>query len=197
MNLFLQNIALLTSAMLCFSCADSGSKKPKRSNFGKQIDHKSPDWVKKVDTEVAKLGNFNWVVVADPAFPSLNREGTTVIALEKNTAEVLQQVFNSMESHGHVQPKIYLSTESKALSESETPGITDFRRARDETLRGREARYLANDALELLLLDAESKYRVLVIKTNSLIPYSSVFMELENGYWDAESESALRKRMKR
>jgi hypothetical protein len=43
-----------------------------------------------------------------------------------------------------------------------------------------------------MLNDASKTYRVLVIKTRSALPYTSVFMELGSGYWDAESESALR-----
>jgi len=46
-----------------------------------------------------------------------------------------------------------------------------------------------------MLGDASKSYRVLVLKTRSALPYTSVFMELGSGYWDAESESALRELM--
>ena len=38
-------------------------------------------------------------------------------------------------------------------------------------------------------------FSVLVIKTTGTVPYSSVFVELDCGYWSAESEAALRARM--
>ena len=42
-------------------------------------------------------------------------------------------------------------------------------------------------------LDAAGKtFQVLLLKTNMTIPYTSVFFELECGYWDAASEKRLR-----
>jgi len=38
---------------------------------------------------------------------------------------------------------------------------------------------------------------VLVIKTRTAMPYSTVFVELGSGYWDAESEAALRTNMEK
>jgi hypothetical protein len=35
-----------------------------------------------------------------------------------------------------------------------------------------------------------------VIKTPSLLPYSSVFINLDCGYWSAEAEERLRRRIK-
>lgn len=46
-------------------------------------------------------------------------------------------------------------------------------------------------------LDAESKlFKVLVIKTNEAIPYTSVFMQLDCAYWNTEKENQLRLQMK-
>ena len=42
-------------------------------------------------------------------------------------------------------------------------------------------------------LDTASKlFNVLVIKTESTVAYSSVFIELDCGYWTAEKEAKLR-----
>ena len=46
-------------------------------------------------------------------------------------------------------------------------------------------------------LDSESKlFKVLVIKTNETIPYTSVFIQLDCAYWDAGKEEVLRRNMK-
>ncbi|MGY0040684.1 hypothetical protein [Pedobacter sp. NJ-S-72] len=46
-------------------------------------------------------------------------------------------------------------------------------------------------------LDSESKlFKVLVIKTNETIPYTSVFMQLDCAYWDASKEEVLRRNIK-
>ncbi|WP_449438014.1 hypothetical protein [Pedobacter steynii] len=42
-------------------------------------------------------------------------------------------------------------------------------------------------------LDTESKlFKVLVIKTNETIPYTSVFLQLDCAYWNGEKEKQLR-----
>ena len=44
--------------------------------------------------------------------------------------------------------------------------------------------------------DAAETFDVLVIRTPTSLPYASVFIELEHGYWDADSEQRMRARMK-
>jgi len=129
-----------------------------------------PTWLDNVDQEVHKLGSFNWVIVADPSFPALSRSGG---------------------------PRIHLTREASAVVEDETPGINQFRAERDFVLNKRETITLTNNALNLLITDARKNYRILVIKTTTNLPYTSIFMELESGYWDGESETALRKRLNR
>ena len=43
------------------------------------------------------------------------------------------------------------------------------------------------------MLDAAGRaFRVLLLKTTLALPYTSVFVELDCGYWSAEAEAALR-----
>ncbi len=35
-------------------------------------------------------------------------------------------------------------------------------------------------------------FRILIVKTDMTIPYTSIFFELDCGYWDAEAEQRLR-----
>ena len=39
---------------------------------------------------------------------------------------------------------------------------------------------------------AGQKFHILLLKTNLTIPYTSVFLQLECGYWNADSEKRLR-----
>ena len=48
-----------------------------------------------------------------------------------------------------------------------------------------------------MLEDASESFNVLVIRTPTALPYTSVFIELQPGYWDAESEARLRERISR
>jgi len=45
------------------------------------------------------------------------------------------------------------------------------------------------------MTDANQSFDVLVIRTQTALPYSSVFLELRPGYWDADSELRLRERI--
>ena len=50
-------------------------------------------------------------------------------------------------------------------------------------------------SLSLLAHSDSAKYAVLVLKTKSALPYSSVFIELDSGYWDRDSEDKMRREM--
>jgi hypothetical protein len=43
--------------------------------------------------------------------------------------------------------------------------------------------------------EAAKTFRVFVLKTNLTLPYTSVFLELDCGYWDSRAEAELRKSM--
>jgi hypothetical protein len=157
----------------------------------------TPTWLNTVDNEVHKLGAFNWVIVAEPSFPALSRSGVTTITTPVSTTEALNGVLQSIDSHSHVTPIIHLIREASAVTEHDTPGIDDYRIKLEQVLNGRETLTLTNNTLNLLITDARKNYRILVIKTATSLPYTSVFLELESGYWDGESETALRKRLSR
>ena len=42
---------------------------------------------------------------------------------------------------------------------------------------------------------AAEMFRVLILKTDGTIPYTSVFFELDCGYWNADAEQRLRQAM--
>jgi hypothetical protein len=75
------------------------------------------------------------------------------------------------------------------------PGIDELRRRIQGSLHGHEATELDQQSLLTLLEDANRSFDVLVIRTQTALPYSSVFLELKPGYWDADSETRLRERI--
>lgn len=158
---------------------------------------KAPTWLSTVDQEVQKLGSFNWIIIAEPSFPALSRSGVTTITTPVSTTDALDGVLQTLDAHSHVRPRIHLTREASAITEHDTPGINDYRAKIKKVLNERETLTLTNNALNLLITDARKNYRILVIKTTTSLPYTSVFMELESGYWDGVSETALRKRMSR
>ena len=142
--------------------------------------------------ELGYLGARNWIVVAEAAFPIQSRRGLRVIRIDGDIPNVVDGVEQIIEEKYHVKPRIYTTTEIDHVDYDYAPGIKNYRKELDEALHGREAVRLDNSMLMRMLNDTSKTYRVLVIKTRTALPYSSVFMELGSGYWDAESESVLR-----
>jgi len=46
------------------------------------------------------------------------------------------------------------------------------------------------------LNEVAKTFRILMLKITLKLPYTSVFMELDCGYWSGEGEAALRERIK-
>jgi hypothetical protein len=90
-----------------------------------------------------------------------------------------------------------VTRELRSVENDFAPGIDDMRKRIKEALHGHETTELDQQSLLTLLEDANRSYDVLVIRTQTALPYSSVFLELQPGYWDAESEARLRERMER
>ena len=152
-------------------------------------------WQKRVDTEVKALGYRNWIVIGDSAFPVHSRRGVRTLLVDDEIPQVLYGVLNSLEGVQNVTPRIYLSRELRHVPNDRAPGMDEYRRYLESALRGHPTREIEHRSLSLLLEDSSQTFAVLVLKTKTTLPYSSVFIELDSGYWDAESERALRKSM--
>ena len=76
-----------------------------------------------------------------------------------------------------------------------TPGVV-YRERLESLLTGSGIRVLPHEEIIAKLDRAGELFRVLVVKTNMRIPYTSVFFELDCGYWNAQGEKRLRAAMK-
>ena len=154
-------------------------------------------WIGSLRNEMSYLGARNWVVIAEAAFPVQSRSGLRVLKLDADIPEVLEGVEQVIEEKHHVKPRVYVTAELESVPYDYAPGVRNYKKTLDEALSGRETVRLDNSMLLRLMGNANKSYRVLVIKTRTAIPYSSVFIELGSGYWDAESEAALRTSMEK
>lgn len=169
-------------AMLVSGCAGTGASEP---------------WMGVLRRELGYLGAKNWIVVSEAAFPVQSRRGLRVIRVNGDIPEVVDGVERVIEEKHHVKPRIYVTSEIGHVSYDYAPGISNYRKQLKTALHGRGTITLDNAMLMRMLKDTNQSYRVLVIKTRTALPYSSVFMELGSGYWDSDSESALRALMER
>ena len=136
-------------------------------------------------------------MIAEASFPAHNRPGVRQVTATVDVPEAVDFVLQALEQTEHVRPVIYLTRELRSVENDFAPGIEEFRQRIRGSLHGHEPTELDQQALLVLLEDANRSFNVLVVRTPTALPYSSVFLELQPGYWDAESEARLRERIER
>ncbi len=146
---------------------------------------------------VAPLGARNWIVIAESSFPVYAGAGVETISVDAPSDVVFMEVLDILESEGRLQPRIWVSTELDAVSEDYAPGVRKYRRALGKLLPGRFHYRLANHIINKQVEAAIKTFRVLVIKTSTSLPYSNICIELDSGYWNADSEAELRSRIEK
>jgi hypothetical protein len=143
--------------------------------------------------ELPALGHRNWVVVADAAYPAQTAEGIRTITTGADQLEVVQAVLKAVDDAPHVRGVIYLDSELKYVPEKDAPGIAAYRTSLEALLEKRGPMSVPHEELIGKLDEAAKTFRVLVLKTDFALPYTSVFVQLDCGYWGADQEKRLRK----
>jgi D-ribose pyranose/furanose isomerase RbsD len=153
------------------------------------------NWKEKLQKQLPLLGHRNWIVVADSAYPLQTAPGIETIYVEADQLEVVKGVLAELAKTKHVKPTIYTDTEMKFVAEKNAPGIGAYRDALAKILANQPAQVLPHEQIIGKLDEAGKTFKVLLIKTPLTKPYTSVFFQLECGYWNAESEAELRHAM--
>ncbi len=154
-------------------------------------------WQAAVQHQTRQLGYRNWIVIAEASFPAQNRPGVRQVTAPVDVPEALDYVLKALEQTENVRSQVYVTRELRAVENDFAPGIDDLRKRLQGALHGHETTELDQQSLLTLLDDANRSFDVLVIRTTSALPYSSVFLELQPGYWDVDSETRLRERIER
>lgn len=155
------------------------------------------DWKAKLQRELPLLGHRNWIVVADSAYPLQTAPGIETIYVAADQLEVVKGVIAELAKTQHVKPTIYTDAELKHVAETNAPGISAYRDGLSKVLQNQPVQVLAHEQIIAKLDEAGKTFKVLLIKTPLTKPYTSVFLQLECGYWNAESEKQLRQAMQR
>lgn len=149
-------------------------------------------WQTKLKKELPLLGHRNWIVIADSAYPWQTAPGIETIDTGSTQLEVVHAVFDALDKVQHVRPIIYLDAEMPHVPEADAPDITAYRDGLTKLLGQREAQSLPHEKIIAKLDEAGKTFHVLLLKTNLTIPYTSVFLQLDCAYWNAEAEKRLR-----
>jgi D-ribose pyranose/furanose isomerase RbsD len=153
-------------------------------------------WRQQLADELPVLGHRNWIVIADSAYPAQSNPGIETVYTGARQVEVVKAVLEALDRTKHVKPVVHLDAELPHVPEGQAAGVTAYRTELSQLLQGRRVTSLPHDELIAKLDGAAKVFRILVLKTDLRIPYTSVFVELDCGYWGAEAEQALREAMK-
>lgn len=142
------------------------------------------------------LGHRNWIVVADSAYPLQTALGIETITVNMSQLEAVKVVMSALNKTKHVRPNIMVDKELQFVPERDAKGITAYRKSLDEMLKGKAVSREMHEDIIAKLDEAGKTFKVLLIKTPHIQPYTSVFFQLECGYWSGEAEARMREAMK-
>ena len=151
-------------------------------------------WREELERMLPLLGHRNWILVVDKAYPLHRGKGITTIDTGEPLTEVLGYLLGKLGASSHLKPVVYTDRELDFMGDDLAEGVSGIRREFDRMI-GETRCSIPHDEI-FGKLDAASKlFGIVVLKTDSLIPYTSVFIELDCGYWNPAAEKELRERM--
>lgn len=154
------------------------------------------NWQTTLKDELPLLGHRNWIVIADAAYPWQIAPGVETVYTDAGQIEVTKAVLDALAKTKHVKPTIYTDAELKYVAEADAPGITAYRQELAKLLEKHDVQVLPHEEIISKLDAAGQTFQVLLLKTKHIQPYTSVFLQLECGYWNADAEKRLRDAIK-
>jgi len=152
-------------------------------------------WESKLRQELPLLGHRNWIVIADSAYPLQTAPGIETVYADVDQLAAVKTVLAELSKTKHVRPITYTDSELNFVAEKDAPGVEEYRRGLRRVLGEHTPQELPHEKIIGKLDEAGNTFRVLLIKTRLTIPYTSVFIQLDCGYWSAEAEKRLRDTM--
>ena len=150
------------------------------------------DWEHRLGELLPVFGHRNWIVVADAAYPAQSKPGIETIAASANQVVVLEKVLDTIGASRHICANVFMDGELQFVPERDAPGVTAYRERIEALFADARLTRLPHEEIIAKLDRSAQVFRILIIKTEMTIPYTSVFFELDCGYWNAEAEQRLR-----
>jgi hypothetical protein len=150
-------------------------------------------WERQLKATLPVFGHRNWIVVADSAYPAQSRTSIETIVSGTSQIETARGVLAAIAASKHVRANVYLDQELQYVAETDAPGVSRYRAQLAGLLKAATSTTLPHDQIIAKLDQTAQLFRVLILKTTLTIPYTSIFFELDCGYWSAEAEQRLRR----
>jgi len=155
------------------------------------------NWKSQLNIQLPLLGHRNWILVVDKAFPAQNAAGIVTINTGEPLLPVLQYTLKQINASTHVKPIIFTDKELNYISVAQVPEIEKFKTKLFEIIPKEQAQTMLHDSVFVKIAKASELFRIVVLKTEQVIPYSSVFLQLDCKYWPAEDEKLLRESIRK
>jgi D-ribose pyranose/furanose isomerase RbsD len=156
---------------------------------------RSAAWQAKLSQMLPLLGHRNWILIVDSAYPLQNSPGIETIETGASHAGVLQDVLEAVDRSIHVRPVVFMDAELPFVPEQDAPGVSKARSELASILGKRAVTRLPHEKLLQKVDEVSRSYKVLILKTNETVPYTSVFLQLNCKYWSDDAEARLRAAM--
>lgn len=167
----------------------------KQNEQNKPTEMKTTNWKNELKQTMKQFGHRNWIVVADGAYPEQSNPAIKTITIDESQVDAVEFVSQLIEKAQHVDANIFIDKEMAFVSEKDAKGIESYIADLNKVLDGKPVKTMLHEDI-IRELDASAKlFNVLIIKTDLAIPYTSVFFQLECGYWNAEAEGNMREKL--
>ena len=149
-------------------------------------------WQAELNEDLPRLGHRNFIVIADSAYPLQSAPGIRTTYVGGTQAEALKKVLAMLAKQKHVRPIVWMDSEQAKIPEADAPGIDKCRKDLAAILQGAQVKSAPHMEIIKRLDESSKLFNVTILKTDEILPYTSVFLELDCGYWDGDKETRLR-----
>jgi len=175
--------SLLLSCLICLAAAAAAA------------DPRATPWQTVIDHDLPLMGEGSWIVIADAAYPWFTNDAIKLVPVSTDHLAVLKILFATFANDPHLQPMISTDAELPFVAERDAPGITHYR---DQLARllGKRPRMVQPHAENVAAVNRAATFvHVIVLKTPMTLPYTAIFLRLDNAYWSPDAERRLRAAM--
>ena len=155
----------------------------------------APDWERKLSVLLPLFGHRNWIVGADAAYPAQSKPGIETIVADADQIHAVRKALDAITAQKHICANVYVDQELGFVTEKDAPGVTAYRQQLKDLLKGSSVKQLPHEQIIQKLDQSAQVFSILIVKTDMTIPYTTVFFELDCGYWNAGAEERLREAM--
>ena len=153
------------------------------------------EWEQRLTELLPLYGHRNWIVIADAAYPLQASAGITTISTEVDHITIVERTLALIEASSHIRAKVHIDKELDWLTEEDANGITQLRQRLFKLMDRSKMQIMPHEEIIESLDDTARLFSVLIIKTRMNLPYTSVFLQLDCGYWNEDAEDRLRSAM--